>query len=119
MAALSTLERRIDRHMKESADQIKFFKSELHSMKTVPKSKVQRPCEAIKARDNPMGKKPEQIRQATKMTTDKSNVSSCMNPKASRKPVKFPSEAILCQHCSILIIFPIHRLRSTTRTTLK
>lgn len=42
MAALSTLERKIDRHMKESSEQIKLLKTDLQHLKDVSKSKIQK-----------------------------------------------------------------------------
>lgn len=47
MAALSTLERKIDRQMKENDDKMKLLKSELQLLKTIPKrpSTVTKPKE--------------------------------------------------------------------------
>lgn len=52
MAALSVLERKIDRHIKENAHQIKTFKFELQTLKGSPKSRVVRPSsELLKSKD--------------------------------------------------------------------
>lgn len=42
MAALSTLERRIDRHIKESTEQIQVFKTDLQTLKGCSKLKFKK-----------------------------------------------------------------------------
>lgn len=91
MAAVSTLERRIDRHMRESNDQISLFKHELQSLKTVSKPKLQRPTsEAFKIREIPKNNRLEQMSKlATKAVkgNEKSSVSNSPDPKAIKKSV--------------------------------
>lgn len=60
MAALSTLERRIDRHMKESTEQIKILKTDLKTLKGVSKLKFQKASvEATKSERITKSIKPE------------------------------------------------------------
>lgn len=88
MAAVSMLEKRINKHMKESSDQIKYLKSELECLKTFPKSKAQRPnSELIKTKETPKNKRVEQIVK-TSAKSVKGNEKSSDDTKTSKKPVK-------------------------------
>lgn len=101
MITVSTLERRIDRHMRDSNEQINLFKHELQSLKPVPKTKIVRQSsEAIKA--NSKNKRIGQISKAATKTekgNEKSSVSICQETKASKK---FVSISMTQLHVSIV-----------------
>lgn len=107
MAAVSTLERRIDRHMRESNDQINLFKHEIQNLKIIPKSKALRPSsEAIKTKEIPKNKRIEQI---SKLSTknlkgnEKSSISNWPDPKALRKSVSTSVTILQINNRSVLI----------------
>lgn len=91
MTTVSVLERKIDRHIKDNADQIKLFKYELQTLKTDPK--VKRPGSTMKSKEAPKAKQPEPARK-TAMTTwkcdDKRLFASCNELKMSKRAVNFP-----------------------------
>lgn len=102
---LSLLERKIDRHMKDSDDKLKLFKSELEFLKSSSK----RPSTAVtKAR----AKQPEAAQKAVTTTTAKSkgdekkSVSTSTTPKASKKAVNFFRQLGAFPRSSILIASP-------------
>lgn len=88
MATLSILERRIDKHLKENSNQIKYFKSELQCLKTQPNPRAPQPCSGmIKAKEIPKNKRPEQITKASAKSL-KGNEKGSSDTKTSKKPVK-------------------------------
>lgn len=88
MAALSTLERRIDKHLKESTDQIKYFRSELQCLKSLPKPRVARPAsELIKTREVSKNKR---LGESAKVSSKSSKgVEKIADIKTSMKLVNF------------------------------
>lgn len=89
MANLSQLEKRIDRHLKESSDQIKYFKSELECLKTLPKPRAPKACsELIKAKEIAKNKRLGQITKASANSL-KGNEKGSDDTKTSKKTVKF------------------------------
>lgn len=90
---LTLLERKINKHVRESTEQIKGFQNELHNLKSVPKSKSQQPCsEAIKTKDVPKARKVEQISNAAAKRIEKSSVSNGLQTKAPRNSVSLSFE---------------------------
>ena len=88
MAAVSMLEKRINKHMKDSSDQIKYLKSELECLKTFPKPKAQRTnTELSKTKETPKNKRVEQIVKISAKLM-KGNEKSSDDMKTSKKPVK-------------------------------
>lgn len=82
MAALSTLERKIDRHMKDSDDKMKLFKSELQLLKTIPKL-TKRPSTVTK---------PKEVKQ---LETVRKAVTTTMKPKVDeKKSLHTPKKAV-------------------------
>lgn len=91
MAAIKTLERKIERHEKDSQDTINSIKSELRTLQS-----FRRPVRTdVKTAEVPKGIQPESARKATTkpMTKmkgdDKKLVSSCSDLRMSKRTVKF------------------------------
>ena len=109
MASISLLEKRIDRQMKENADQMKYFKSELYTLKTHPKLKVQRPAsELIKAKELSKCKKPEPILKVAAKGNGKSSISTPVSRQAVKKSHSID------KHCSISIYFRLYKIIQST-----
>lgn len=88
MASLDMLERKIDKHAKETSVQIDYFKSELQCLKTFPKPRVPRPSSVlIKAKEIPKNQRLEEITKApTKSLKQKEKGAD--DTKMSKKTVK-------------------------------
>jgi hypothetical protein len=101
MKTLTGLEKRIDKHMKESADQFKLFKCELQSLKPLSRTKASRPSsEAVKTKSAP-GKKPEPTTRTVK--TDDKKLDCWLSPMISKRLVNF---SLRVGKRSVLIISP-------------
>lgn len=83
MKSMNGLERKIDKHIKENADQMKLFKHELQSLKSLPKPKGSRPStDTAKAKE--ALRKHQTIRP---VRTDDKRLDCWLDPKMSKRAV--------------------------------
>jgi hypothetical protein len=100
MAALTDLELKIDRHIKDNADQIKSFKTELQSLKSVAKPKVSRIDELAKPKEV---QKKSEIPRKPPTNLVKNAVTASMPSINMKNPKKSVCVCVcLCLICDLL-----------------